>query len=163
RSAVACDLLIWTGGVKGNALIARSLPADSKGRALVSETLEAQGHPGVHVIGDCARAIPKGSAEPAPPTAQAALAQADYLARRLAAARRGRQAALGPYRSRSKGLLFSAGPEAAGELGGVIRGSGRPWRALKGWVDRRYLKGLGAGSIPLHAASEPLDLRVQFR
>ncbi|HEX6972572.1 MAG TPA: FAD-dependent oxidoreductase, partial [Limnochordia bacterium] len=143
----SCDAFVWTGGVQANPLIGRSLRTDPQGRALVDETLQAVAAPGVFVLGDNARAVRLGEARPVPPTAQAAVEQAELVAYNLAALAAGDDGRMRPYRGRQKGFVVSVGPAVAvGMLGaGAVRGSGRAWHALKRWIEHTYLRTLGIG------------------
>ena len=78
--------LVWAAGVSPNPIIARTnLPTDERGRVLVNEYLEVEGHENVWALGDCARVPDRRTGKPHPPTAQHAVREAKRAARNIAA------------------------------------------------------------------------------
>jgi NADH dehydrogenase len=96
--------LVWTAGVRAHPLLSQfGLPLDERGRVIVSETMQVEGHERVWALGDGAR-VPNLATPGAfdPPTCQHALRQARRLARNL-------QGDLKPYRYRMLGQVATLG------------------------------------------------------
>lgn len=72
------DTLIWSVGVRGTKLSLVGAAQDPRGRIKVNEFLQLPEHNNVYIIGDTATIVDK-SGRPAPPTAQNAIKQAEYL------------------------------------------------------------------------------------
>jgi len=73
--------LIWTGGVRANALVAKSgLKRGLRGRIVVNPFLESVDYAGVYVIGDNSLVLDSATGRPLAPTAQLALQQAETVA-----------------------------------------------------------------------------------
>ena len=96
--------LVWTAGVRAHPLLSQfGLPLDERGRVIVSETMQVEGHERVWALGDGAR-VPNLATPGAfdPPTCQHALRQARRLAKNL-------QGDLKPYRYRMLGQVATLG------------------------------------------------------
>jgi NADH:ubiquinone reductase (H+-translocating) len=96
--------LVWTAGVRAHPLLSQfGLPLDERGRVIVSETMQVEGHEHVWALGDGAR-VPNLATPGAfdPPTCQHALRQARRLAKNL-------QGELKPYRYRMLGQVATLG------------------------------------------------------
>ena len=96
--------LVWTAGVRAHPLLSQfGLPLDERGRVIVSETMQVEGHERVWALGDGAR-VPNLATPRAfdPPTCQHALRQARRLAKNL-------QGDLKPYRYRMLGQVATLG------------------------------------------------------
>jgi NADH dehydrogenase len=96
--------LVWTAGVRAHPLLSQfGLPLDERGRVIVSETMQVEGHERVWALGDGAR-VPNLATPGAfdPPTCQHALRQARRLAKNL-------QGELKPYRYRMLGQVATLG------------------------------------------------------
>lgn len=132
------DTLIWAGGVRGNPVVAEAFAADSRDRAYVDAYLRAEGYPNVYIIGDTALARVAKTGEPVPPTAQAALQQADVAAAHLLHRLTGTPPYVAPYAGRNRGVLVSVGPHMGLGQWGPMRGSGWMWKLLKDANDFRY-------------------------
>ncbi|MDI3327017.1 MAG: NAD(P)/FAD-dependent oxidoreductase [Alicyclobacillaceae bacterium] len=138
-------LLIWTGGVRGNSLLASSgFEVDRKGRVPVDASLRPPGLIRVFVIGDgAAFAGPDG--RPFPPTAQLAVQMGRHTAYNLERLVYGRP--LLPFRPRMRGTLASIGPaDGIGELGSW-KVAGWAARFLKEANKARYLWNIGGWRI----------------
>jgi len=73
--------LIWTGGVRANALIAGSgLKCGPRGRAVVNPFLESVDYAGVYLVGDNSLVLDTATGRPLAPTAQLALQEAETAA-----------------------------------------------------------------------------------
>jgi NADH dehydrogenase len=96
--------LVWTAGVRAHPLFSQfGLPLDERGRVIVGETMQVEGHEHVWALGDGAR-VPNLATPGAfdPPTCQHALRQARRLAKNL-------RGELKPYRYRMLGQVATLG------------------------------------------------------
>ena len=101
---ILAHTLVWTAGVRAHPLLSQfGLPLDERGRVIVSETMQVEGHERVWALGDGAR-VPNLATPGAfdPPTCQHALRQARRLAKNL-------QGDLKPYRYRMLGQVATLG------------------------------------------------------
>ncbi len=72
---------IWTGGVRANALVAKSgLKCGPRGRVVVNPFSESVDYAGVYVVGDNSLIIDSATGRPLAPTAPLALQQAENVA-----------------------------------------------------------------------------------
>eukprot|EP00276_Gloeochaete_wittrockiana_P001563 CAMPEP_0184675146 /NCGR_PEP_ID=MMETSP0308-20130426/87629_1 /TAXON_ID=38269 /ORGANISM="Gloeochaete witrockiana, Strain SAG 46.84" /LENGTH=530 /DNA_ID=CAMNT_0027122821 /DNA_START=77 /DNA_END=1669 /DNA_ORIENTATION=+ len=125
---VRADIVLWTAASKVSPLI-ESLPPsverDGRGRLVTSSTLQLPSHPNVYALGDIC--MPQDST-PAPPSAQAAIQQADYVAWNVWAGITGRQSL--PFRYMDLGEMLTLGTDDAtlssSLLPGGFRLSGMP-------------------------------------
>jgi NADH dehydrogenase len=106
-TSIPSSTLIWTAGVKPNAVIG-SLPCEKeRGRIRVVESLAVPGYSGFWAAGDCA-AVPDGNTGKFhPPTAQHGSRQGLVAAKNIERAILGRP--LKPFRFKTMGLLASIG------------------------------------------------------
>lgn len=146
----AADDVVWTAGVRGHPLTEAAFRSGPRGRALVDEFLRAVDYDNVYIIGDNARAVSKGAADAAAPTAQNAVQQAAVVADNIVKELRDQETTPTPYVAKPLGLFVSVGQgEAVGELafGDFWRPrlSGMPAYALKWASEQRYKLGIGAG------------------
>lgn len=140
---MAYDVVLWAGGVRGNPIVAKAFPVDKRDRALVDSWMRSEAYPEVYILGDSAAAKdPEG--KPVPPTAQAALAQAEVVVKHILHTDRQEESALPPYSGKSKGVLVSIGPKQGLGKIGSFGGSGRVWKLLKDANDMRYHLRVGA-------------------
>lgn len=141
RAPLDYSLLIWTGGVRGNHLLAESdFPVDRKGRVPVDQMFRPAGMTRVFVIGDCA-AFPGPDGRPLPPTAQLATQMGEHAAQIIDRLLHGRPPVA--FRPRLRGTLASLGPEnGIGELG-TWKLTGAAARFLKEANKARYLWSIG--------------------
>lgn len=73
------DVLVWTTGVKASAVpFAEQINTDKKGRIVVNQFLQAEAFNSIFVLGDGACVLNQDG-KSAPPTAQDAIAQAEYI------------------------------------------------------------------------------------
>jgi NADH dehydrogenase len=78
---ILTETLIWTGGVRANALLARSgLKCGPRGRAAVNPFLESVDYAGVYLVGDNSLVLDTTTGRPLAPTAQLALQEAETVA-----------------------------------------------------------------------------------
>jgi NADH dehydrogenase len=134
--------VIWCAGVAANPLISTlGLPV-TKGRLVVSPTLDVPDHPSLFAVGDAA-AVPDASQPAAagaicPPTAQHAMRQGPAAARNIIARIRGRD--LRAYRHRDLGLVVDLGG-----AGAVAKPLGIP---LSGWPAKAVTRGYHVYALP---------------
>ena len=126
---IPTNTLVWTAGVRAHPILGRwNLPLDDRGRVIVDDTLQVEGHAGIWALGDCAR-VPNLATpgEFDPPTCQHALRQARRLVKNLTGTPR-------RYRYRMLGQVATLGRHKgiADVLGVRLRGS------LGWWVTRTY-------------------------
>lgn len=80
QERVEYDALVWTTGVKACALpFTDPLNLDRKGRIITNQFFQSDKDQSIFALGDCA-CIVNADSRPAPPTAQDAVAQGEYLA-----------------------------------------------------------------------------------
>lgn len=78
------DLLIWTGGIKGNSILEKSgLPVDKSGRVPVNDYLQIQGYENLYAAGDCALFTDPNTQKPAPQTAQIAIGEGKIVGKNI--------------------------------------------------------------------------------
>ena len=106
-TSISASTLIWTAGVKPNAVIASLSCEKERGRVRVNEYLAVPGVSGLWAAGDCAAVPDVTTGKLCPPTAQHGLRQGVAAAKNIEAAIAGR--ALEPFRYRAMGLLASIG------------------------------------------------------
>ncbi|MBX6352543.1 MAG: NAD(P)/FAD-dependent oxidoreductase [Thermoflavifilum sp.] len=135
--------MIWTGGVRGNAVVAASgLAVERRGRALVNEFLQSQSHPNVFVVGDSA-VVMNGEGRPYPPTAQISWQMGVHAGRQIYALLKG--AKMERFVPHMAGTLASLGRKDAigmvGERKWHVKGKPAAW--LKEASNIRYLSKIG--------------------
>jgi NADH dehydrogenase len=110
-NSIPSSTLIWTAGVKPNAVIA-TLPFEKeKGRLRVDEYLSVPGVSGLWAAGDCAAVPDRNKGKFHPPTAQHGLREGLAAAKNIERAILGRP--LEPFRYRTMGLLATIGHRSA--------------------------------------------------
>lgn len=78
------DVIIWTGGVRSNAIVATTgLPLDPKGRLIVDDKMRVKGSKNIFAIGDCASLVDPKTKRPVPQLAQSAIEMADVAAQKV--------------------------------------------------------------------------------
>ncbi len=135
------DLVIWTGGVRGNPLPkAAGLPVDERGRVKVRSTLEVEGHPELFAAGDVA-AVPGADGHVLPPTAQLAVQEGLRAARNIVRVMAGEEPK--PLRARILGMAASLGGGRGIAHVGRFRLKGRAGHLVHELALLRYLYGIG--------------------
>lgn len=140
---VRYDVLLWAGGVRGNRIVGEAFPSDKRDRAIVDSYLRSEAYPDVYILGDSA-AAKDASGKPVPPTAQAALGQAETVVEHILRSQVQEEGSSAPYSGKSKGVLVSIGPKHGLGKFGPFGGSGRMWKLLKDANDMRYHLRVGA-------------------
>lgn len=139
---IPSDLTIWGGGVRANALPKEAgLPCDARGRVLVDEKLEVEGHPGIFAAGDIAHIPTKRAGHPLPPTAQLAVQEGLRAGRNLLRVARGEEPTA--LHARILGTAAALGERRGIARVGGLRLTGRPGHAIHELALLRYLYGVG--------------------
>ncbi|MGM9891918.1 NAD(P)/FAD-dependent oxidoreductase [Limosilactobacillus sp.] len=139
---VEANTIIWTTGVSGSPVVAKSGLQARRGRVMDSEHLTAPGNDDMYMVGDVAAVMPPDGKRPYPTTAQIALSMANYVARDLTARVKG-TARPAVYTYKSLGTVASVGnTRAFGEaLGHSYKGY--PASVLKKMIMNKSLMELG--------------------
>lgn len=131
------DLLVWTGGVRGPALLAKSgFATTPKGRGLVNDHLQAQGFPNVYLVGDCACLIDPATGREMPPMAQAAVQMGTAAARSILDRLVGLPDR--PFHPRFRGIFLSLGTEEGVGQIGMNRYQGLPAVVIKELIEGHH-------------------------
>ena len=120
------NLTLWTAGSRPSAIVSQlGLPLDANGRVSVDTTLGVRGRPNLFALGD-ATGVTDAAGQPAPPTAQAAMQQADYAAWNVRASLVVDGPPALPFRYANLGEMLSLGEDAASvsALGQLVKLSG---------------------------------------
>lgn len=105
------DIVLWTVGNKVSpALDALDLPRNERRQFAISPTLQVNEHPHIFALGDLADGL-DATGQKVPPTAQAALQQADYAAWNIWASLTGRPPL--PFRYQHLGEMMTLGSDNA--------------------------------------------------
>lgn len=139
--------VVWTGGVRGNAIIENAGFETMRGRVKVDPYLRAPGHEDVFIVGDGALIINEETDRPYPPTAQIAIQQGENLAQNLTALIRGGE--LKAFVPALKGTVASLGKGEAIGLVGDKKIFGSTAALMKKVIDNRSLYMLGGLSLVL--------------
>lgn len=142
---IKSNTVVWTGGVRGNAIIENAGFETMRGRVKVDPYLHAPGHEDVFIVGDGALIINEEVNRPYPPTAQIAIQQGENLGDNLIALIRGGQ--LKPFVPSLKGTVASLGKNEAIGLVGDKKIYGSTAALMKKVIDNRSLFLLGG--LPL--------------
>ncbi|MEL6159621.1 MAG: NAD(P)/FAD-dependent oxidoreductase [Cyanobacteria bacterium J06627_32] len=108
---IPVDIVLWTVGSKVSpALDALDLPRNQRRQFTIEPTLQVTGYPTIFALGDLAGGL-DAAGQSVPPTAQAALQQADYAAWNIWAGLTGRP--LLPFRYQHLGEMMTLGSDNA--------------------------------------------------
>jgi NADH dehydrogenase len=135
--------MIWTGGVRGNSVVASSgLAVDRRGRGLVNEYLQSQSHPNVFIVGDSA-VVMNEEGRPYPPTAQISWQMGVHAGRQIYALIKGTK--MEKFVPHIAGTLASLGRKDAIGMVGQRKWhvKGKPAALLKEASNIRYLSKIG--------------------
>jgi NADH:ubiquinone reductase (H+-translocating) len=124
---IAGATVICTIGTRPNPLVAQLKLPMQRGRIVTAPDLSVAGLPGLWAIGDCALVRNGLTQQPAPPTAQFAVAQAKALAHNIVAWGQGR--ATREFRHESKGMMATTGHQK-----GVAQLFGLRLHGLAAWL-----------------------------
>jgi NADH dehydrogenase len=136
--------VIWTGGVRGNAIVEQAGFEAVRGRVKVDAYLRSPQFENVFVIGDCS-VVMNDDGRPYPPTAQIATQQGENVAHNLVATLR--NATLKEFKFSNKGSVASLGKNEAVGVVGTMKIKGGIASVMKKVIDFRYLYMIGG--IPL--------------
>ncbi|HET7577791.1 MAG TPA: NAD(P)/FAD-dependent oxidoreductase [Bacillales bacterium] len=136
---IETKVLVWTGGVQGNSVVANSGIEVNRGRATVNEYLQSTSHENVYVAGDSAVVFPPGAERPYPPTAQISWQMGELIGYNLFASFN--DGALETFQPVFSGTLGSLGrKDAIGMIGGnETQLKGLPASLMKQASNMRYL------------------------
>ncbi|MBM7097028.1 NAD(P)/FAD-dependent oxidoreductase [Bacillus sp. H-16] len=140
--------VVWTTGVRGNAIVEDSGFEAMRGRVKVEKDLRAPHHDDVFIIGDCALIINEEINRPYPPTAQIAIQQAYTCANNLKHLITGK-GEMDEFKPEIKGTVASLGGKEAIGLVGSRKVYGSSASAVKKMIDNRYLFLLGGMPLVL--------------
>jgi NADH dehydrogenase len=138
--------VVWTGGVRGNAIVEEAGFETMRGRVKVDEYLHAPAFDDVYVIGDCSL-IFNAEGRPYPPTAQIAMQQGFTCAHNLLASIRGEKK--NTFVPDMKGTVASLGKNEAIGLVFDRKIYGYVAATMKKLIDLRYLFIIGGISLAL--------------
>ncbi|PSN20403.1 FAD-dependent oxidoreductase [filamentous cyanobacterium CCP5] len=111
RDLLPVDIVLWTVGTRVNPVLdALPLPRNSRQQIRVDATLQVEGHPDLYAVGDLADCH-DADGQQVPPTAQAALQQADYAGWNIWASLQDRP--LLPFRYQHLGEMMTLGSDRA--------------------------------------------------
>jgi NADH:ubiquinone reductase (H+-translocating) len=155
---IITQTVIWTGGVRANALVLNSkLTLGERGAAVVDEYLRSIDHPEVTLIGDNAVVRDPRDGKVAIPCGQLAAQQGEYAAGQIIADING--AVAQPYVPHMDGLLISLGSYAGVGTVGPVWVRQLIARVMKIGAETRYLFNVGGVSLVL---ARGLLLRHEF-
>ncbi|MEK7145807.1 MAG: FAD-dependent oxidoreductase [Patescibacteria group bacterium] len=131
KKIIKSDMLMWTGGVKPNPVVAASLGSDEfKGAIAVNEQLQSVKYKAVFAGGDNAAFVNK-KGERAPWLAQAAVEQGEVIAENIVALTQRRP--LKSYKLRTYPMIIPI----AGQFG-IVKMGPFVYKGWLGWVVRRF-------------------------
>lgn len=134
--------VIWSGGVRANALIEQSgFAVGARGRAKVDEGMRSTSHPDVYVVGDCAEGIDPATGRPVAPTAHNAIDQGAVAARNIVADLLGGPRAT--FHPVDLGAVASLGESFAVGKVGRFKLVGRPASVMKEMIELKWIFSLG--------------------
>ncbi|MEN1967103.1 NAD(P)/FAD-dependent oxidoreductase [Lentibacillus sp. N15] len=135
---IKAGTIVWTGGVTGNPILAKSGFELTKGKVTVNGDLRAPGTDNIFIIGDCAWVMNEKEGRPFPPTAQAAIQHGTTCANNIKALLHNEP--LTNFEFDDKGTVASLGVTDA--MGTVFSGTklfGKSAATMKKVVDNRSL------------------------
>lgn len=145
---IEAGTVVWTGGVTGSSVLAKSGFDITRGKVTVDGDLRAPGHENIFILGDCAWVMDEEAGRPFPPTAQAAMQHADTCSNNIEALLRG--GALETFVFDDKGTVASLGTTDG--IGTVLSGTelkGKAAATMKKVVDNRSVFLLGGPKMVL--------------
>ncbi|UFJ39656.1 NAD(P)/FAD-dependent oxidoreductase [Brevibacillus humidisoli] len=143
---IKAGTIVWTGGVRGNAIVENSGFEVMRGRVKVDEYLRAPGYENVFVVGDCAL-IFNDEGRPYPPTAQIAVQEGENCGNNLVALIRNDK--MTPFVPELQGTLASLGKGEGMGVVGQKKVFGSTAALLKKGSDLRYLYKIGGVGLAL--------------
>lgn len=134
---IKAGTIVWTGGVTGSPILAKSGFELTKGKVTVDGDLRAPGEDNIFIIGDCAWVMNEKEGRPFPPTGQAAIQHGVLCANNIKALLHNQP--LERFEFDDKGTVASLGVT---DGMGTVYGKklyGKPAAAMKKVVDNRSL------------------------
>ncbi len=120
---IEANTVLWAAGVRASPLVETlKFPTDHQGRVAVEADCSVPNHPEVYVIGDAARFVAAGEAQPLPGTSPVAMQQGRFVARQIARDIGGQ--ARETFHYRDKGVMATIGRSRAVARIGNLRLSG---------------------------------------
>lgn len=140
-TVIKTGTFVWTGGVKGNQLIANCGIEVERGRAKVNPFLQSVSHPSIFLAGDCA-VVSDYSGRPYPPSAQLAIQMGRAAGDNISAWIRGGRMTV--FRPQLAGTIVSLGrKDGIGTIGKrQIALKGKPASVMKKASNVRYLSSI---------------------
>ncbi|MFA1818770.1 NAD(P)/FAD-dependent oxidoreductase [Virgibacillus oceani] len=145
---IKAGTVVWTGGVKGSAVLGNSGFELVKGKVNVNADLRMQDEENIFVVGDCSWVWNKEADRPYPPTAQLAVQEADVVAANLEALLT--NGPLTDFVFDDKGTVASLGvSDGIGNILSNYKLSGKSAATMKKVVDNRSLYLMGGPKLVL--------------
>ncbi|MBP2077968.1 NAD(P)/FAD-dependent oxidoreductase [Oceanobacillus polygoni] len=148
KELIKAGTVVWTGGVTGNPVLAKSGFEMFKGKVNVDADLRVPGEEDIFILGDCSWTMDKESGRPYPPTGQLATQEGAAAADNIIALLRNEP--LKDFVFSNKGTVASLG--LSDGIGNVLDGTklrGKAAAAMKKVVDDRSLFMVGGAKTVL--------------
>lgn len=147
-ATLACDLLVWAGGVRGSAILGKSgFETTPRGRGPVDPYLHAAGYENVYLVGDAAAFTDPATGRELPPTAQAAVQMGRTAGRNILRRLRGQTEE--PFQPKIKGAFASLGKTEGVGMIGEEQYRGLPAMMIKHFIEAHHAWEAGGGVLPL--------------
>lgn len=148
KELIKAGTVVWTGGVTGNPVLAKSGYELFKGKVNVGPDLRPEGEENVFILGDCSWTLDQETGRPYPPTGQLATQEGAQVADNIAALIRNQP--IQDFVFSNKGTVASLG--LSDGIGNVLNGNklrGKSAAAMKKVVDDRSLFLVGGPKVLL--------------
>lgn len=148
KELIKAGTVVWTGGVTGNPVLAKSGYELFKGKVNVGPDLRPEGEENVFILGDCSWTLDQETGRPYPPTGQLATQEGAQVADNIAAIIRNQP--IQDFVFSNKGTVASLG--LSDGIGNVLNGNklrGKSAAAMKKVVDDRSLFLVGGPKVLL--------------
>jgi NADH dehydrogenase len=143
---IKSQTVVWTGGVRGNSLLAEAGFETVRNRVKVDPYLRVPGHDNIFIIGDCSLVF-NSEGKPFPPTAQITIQEAQACSVNLLNLLRNQS--LATFKPNLKGTVASLGKGEAVGVIGKTKVTGFFASLMKKVIDLRYLFIIGGISLVL--------------
>ncbi|WP_337018567.1 NAD(P)/FAD-dependent oxidoreductase [Oceanobacillus massiliensis] len=148
KELIKAGTVVWTGGVTGNPVLAKSGFELVKGKVNVDADLRVPGEENIFILGDCSWVMDKESGRPYPPTGQLATQEGAVASDNIAALIRNQP--VQDFVFHNKGTVASLG--ITDGIGNILDGNkirGKAAAAMKKVVDDRSLFMVGGVKMVL--------------
>ncbi|MBT2598897.1 MULTISPECIES: NAD(P)/FAD-dependent oxidoreductase [unclassified Oceanobacillus] len=148
KELIKAGTVVWTGGVTGNPVLAKSGYELFKGKVNVGPDLRPEGEENVFIVGDCSWTLDQETGRPYPPTGQLATQEGAQVAENISALIR--KQPIQDFVYSNKGTVASLG--LSDGIGNVLNGNklrGKSAAAMKKVVDDRSLFLVGGPKVLL--------------